>query len=552
MDLSATTPGFVTLADQLEAEKGKVQALRDEIMRADNSAVETLRLERLRHKTSAIMLSEAASAGAHLKRELFDVRSELNVEKERTKEAEDQWRAAECETRVFSEDRTKWIGRTIRLKWLIDEMERAGAIRLPDHEWATDMAKDIEYPDMSYVDGIEVTGSSIFQSISRDTLMRYLPSHEDAHMEPVNEDEEAERIHAWSLEARVLTEGLPQGLLTLHQENPEAAMKKVILIQRHVRGHRARQNVKFLVIADLPDYALAWHCLADQRKVHEIPMTEVWKARNATASKVVIIQRYFRAHIALKIMYFSSKARIIQRYFRENKLPSLRMKNHWIELKAARMIQKVYRGYRTRGIEYYEYTTTPGRQTRRGWDFGENYYGGSEALRHKGTASALTGQGLKATGEKCSLKFLNTGRDAYKVSWVHNDGSDRLCDSAVMSPHSVQSRPTITFPGHWFCIKNLTTGNSKMIRINRFICSSEGQFICRRPGVRFFNVHTGLSGAGVDLLKIVKIVNTSLITYTDKYCAGEYDGDDGIPPDEYELPEETMSERGWNQYDSED
>ena len=33
-------------------------------------------------------------------------------------------------------------GSILRLDWLIREMDKVGAIRLPDHEWATDMRQD--------------------------------------------------------------------------------------------------------------------------------------------------------------------------------------------------------------------------------------------------------------------------------------------------------------------------------------------------------------------------------------------------------------------------
>lgn len=143
--------------------------------------------------------------------------------------------------------RDNWTGQSIRLKWMIDEMERVGAIRLPDHDWVTDMAKYIEYPDTTFENGVEILGQSIFLNISRDVKMRYLPSYEDAHMEHVDQVEEAYRIREWSIEASVLTEGIPQRLLTIYDDNPGRVNKIVIMIQKHIRGHRARKNLKLLI-----------------------------------------------------------------------------------------------------------------------------------------------------------------------------------------------------------------------------------------------------------------------------------------------------------------
>jgi hypothetical protein len=149
-------------------------------------------------------------------------------------------------TRVV-DARDNWTGQSIRLKWMIDEMERVGAIRLPDHDWVTDMAKYIEYPDTTFENGVEILGQSIFQNISRDVKRRYLPSYEDAHMEHIDWEEEAYRIREWSMEASVLTEGIPQRLLTIYDNNPGRVNKIVIIIQKHIRGHCARKNFKLLI-----------------------------------------------------------------------------------------------------------------------------------------------------------------------------------------------------------------------------------------------------------------------------------------------------------------
>lgn len=92
----------------------------------------------------------------------------------------------------------KWQGISLKLNWLIEEMEKIGAIRLPDHEWATDMRESIEYPIVDRCDG----GKSVFREISEDVRLESLPNYDDAHMEVVSEAEENRRYEEWTREAQ--------------------------------------------------------------------------------------------------------------------------------------------------------------------------------------------------------------------------------------------------------------------------------------------------------------------------------------------------------------
>ena len=76
-------------------------------------------------------------------------------------------------------------------------MDKVGAIRLPDHEWATDMRHDIEYPDD---DGVN-RGRSIYGDIHVSIRRDCLPDYGDAHTEAVSEEEESRRYEEWSQEA---------------------------------------------------------------------------------------------------------------------------------------------------------------------------------------------------------------------------------------------------------------------------------------------------------------------------------------------------------------
>ena len=95
----------------------------------------------------------------------------------------------------------EWQGRTVRLNWIIKEMERVGAIK-GDHEWAQDLRRSIEFPND---DGINL-GESVFRDIPNDILLRNLPNYMDTHMEEVDEDTENERIEELSEEAHSFVE----------------------------------------------------------------------------------------------------------------------------------------------------------------------------------------------------------------------------------------------------------------------------------------------------------------------------------------------------------
>ena len=46
--------------------------------------------------------------------------------------------------KIVCELLAEWQGRTVRLNWIIKEMERVGAIK-GDHEWAQDLRRSIEF-----------------------------------------------------------------------------------------------------------------------------------------------------------------------------------------------------------------------------------------------------------------------------------------------------------------------------------------------------------------------------------------------------------------------
>ncbi len=126
----------------------------------------------------------------------------------------------------------KWIGNTLRLDWIIKQAAKVGAIRLPDHEWIIDMARDIEFPDTSQ--------DSLYLQLPFSIRKQFLPDCDDAHMEWVEEEEESNLIQRLSEEASQFSRNIPEPLNQLLQDDNEDALKKIQLIQSVARAYIRR------------------------------------------------------------------------------------------------------------------------------------------------------------------------------------------------------------------------------------------------------------------------------------------------------------------------
>ena len=139
----------------------------------------------------------------------------------------------------------KWQRTSLRLDWLIREMDKVGAIRLPDHEWATDMRHDIEYPDD---DGVN-RGRSIYGDIHVSIRRDCLPDYGDAHIETVSEEEESRRYEEWSQEASAYVASLEsvenEGDMERAERILELKIAAAETIQRYYRGFRSRGHITF-------------------------------------------------------------------------------------------------------------------------------------------------------------------------------------------------------------------------------------------------------------------------------------------------------------------
>ena len=113
----------------------------------------------------------------------------------------------------------EWQGRSLRLNWLLKEMERVGAIK-EDHDWVIDLRNSIEFPIEPDQGGV-----SVYEEIPFNVMANNIPNHMDSHMEEVDEYVENERIEEWSDEARSFVE-LEQNLACLTIQNTWRKFKK--------------------------------------------------------------------------------------------------------------------------------------------------------------------------------------------------------------------------------------------------------------------------------------------------------------------------------------
>jgi hypothetical protein len=159
-----------------------------------------------------------------------------------------------------AENRTEgWVGRTLKLKFLLDEIKKLGILPEDHAEWVIPMVEDIEIPEVSQV-----------------LRRRFLPSHEDAHMEFASDEEEEteyyERLSRAAAEHSAILDG-----------NPEENIAACLTIQRIFRGFAMRKKIKTLY-GDNP-----------REKI----------SASVIISASVMIQKIFRGFSSRKILSFT-------------------------------------------------------------------------------------------------------------------------------------------------------------------------------------------------------------------------------------------------------
>jgi hypothetical protein len=295
---------------------------------------------------------------------------------------------------------------SLKLNWIIKEMKKVGAIRLPDHEWSLEMVEDIEFPTSG--EGLEPGErvESIFNQIPYDIRRAALPSATDAHMEFIDEDREEEIIARLSNEASQFSSQIPLPLRELLEQNHELALSYITLIQSMVRGYIIRHRENNSTIVNL--------------------VNELSGSINVNIPAIVI--------------------------------------------------QRMFRGFLSRGVRYYFKRIS----------FTNNTYGGFQTPRRRAALTAT---------DKRSILFINTGADKYTYQWISNNGSPgRACEVHSFTPTESRAGASIsTFSSHWFLIKNISKGYELLIRVP-FFHKWRGSTNPLPSALKYvFDVHTGIS-----------------------------------------------------------
>ncbi len=115
----------------------------------------------------------------------------------------------------------EWIGRTLKLRYLFDQIKKLGVLPDDHAEWILPMVEDMEIPE-----------------VSRRIRDRFLPSYTDAHMEDVDPETESNMIAELSRAAAEHS--------SLLGNNPDQTIAAIGFIQRMVRGYITRQRISSL------------------------------------------------------------------------------------------------------------------------------------------------------------------------------------------------------------------------------------------------------------------------------------------------------------------
>lgn len=387
----------------------------------------------------------------------------------------------------------KWQGISVRLNWIIKEMEKVGAIRLPDHEWATEMRHTIEYPDDDGVDQGESIMNDLPYAIRRDNL----PNYNDGHMEIVNEEEEDEIYAVLSAEA------------ARHVEVERR--KAALIIQKMWRGYIARR-VSDRLRQFVDEEPIIWEQRGCQWKAtitiqkmwrgyigRRDANREWWKEQTPTNGELaaITIQKMWRGYLGrilplrqimrIDELYNMRAAITIQKmwrgFYQRNDCDLIMTRAH--RAYVATRIQCAWRGYRSRGIINLNNTD---------W--------------HRAAVMWASSSINDRWEHKTAIRFINTGDHEYKWEKLNNEGMSLYEDEGRVKPrsyteHGSQVRKIQFVRGHsifigasakptqCFRITNLSTGVKRYIRVP-FVHGAQHSLPIEHR-VSIYDVETGIT-----------------------------------------------------------
>lgn len=143
----------------------------------------------------------------------------------------------------LEKDVLEWQKKSMRLQYIIEQMNRVGAIRLPEHEWALDMADEIKFPDGST--------SSVYNVVPYDLRQQWLPSATDNVGEIVDEVEQDALYMRLSEDARIHSQSIRENSQEIYMYNDIEPWVTggAVTIQRIWRGYRCREILPKIMAA---------------------------------------------------------------------------------------------------------------------------------------------------------------------------------------------------------------------------------------------------------------------------------------------------------------
>ena len=258
--LSAKAPTFVPF-EECQAEIRRLEARGGWLESKKDSFKEKLRKEKERTSTFHNKIQELIQKCARTESQVVESQkayeeSKSLREREATRYKEEiqvlDGRLERSETRLVQSDRRqqelqneihflkreirempkadeRWIVRTLKFKFLLNEIQKIGALPEDHAEWVFPMVEDIEIPE-----------------VSREIRNKVFPSESDAHMIYDSPEERETRLTEWSREASQFSDSLNENYAILINENPELARRFLTLIQSLIRGFITRRRIHFL------------------------------------------------------------------------------------------------------------------------------------------------------------------------------------------------------------------------------------------------------------------------------------------------------------------
>lgn len=163
--------------------------------------------------------------------ELEELRCQLHDVKEKSKHV---MMAQKFKIEDLEVDVLEWQKKSMRLQYIIEQMNRVGAIRLPEHEWAIDMADEVKFPDGSV--------NSVYNMVPYDLRQQWLPSATDNVGEIVDEVEQDALYMRLSEEARAHSQSISESQqMYMYNDIEPWATESATTIQCMWRGFRCRQ-----------------------------------------------------------------------------------------------------------------------------------------------------------------------------------------------------------------------------------------------------------------------------------------------------------------------